>query len=257
MSFSTSLISGAGNTFHITWKNPIQNKDHQKIIAQKICSQNQADGFIFLNSTDSLNKNFIWNFYNNDGSDAEMCGNATRCVGFFIKNKLLSQNSIYNLSTVAGPIQIESLTNESFKIQMTEIIRLPHEKYFYCDTGVPHIVIEFLDFNNYKNNSKYCRDLRFHKDFLPRGTNVTLILKTDSPEFLRAVSYERGVENFTQACGTGAMAAAYYNYIKYGQIISTVQMPGGDLILNLENLKKPLMTGPAVLIGDHTYDDKI
>ncbi len=257
MKFLTALISGAGNTFHITWKNSVVDKDRQKKIAKEFCLKNPADGFIFLNSFDHLNQKLYWSFYNNDGSDAEMCGNATRCVGYFVKNILQTSGSFFNLETVAGNINIEYLSSNIYKIQMTEIIEMSHPNYFYCDTGVPHIVIEFADFKNYKNYSEYCRNLRFNPEFLPRGTNVTLIFKTADANILKAVSYERGVEDFTEACGTGAMAAAYYNYKKFNEKITTVRMPGGELILNLENLKKPLMTGPAILLGEYSYDIEI
>ncbi len=256
MNFKTSLISGAGNTFHITWKNPLTEKLMQQKVSEEICMKNKADGFIFLNYLDDK-KLFVWDFYNNDGSVAEMCGNATRCVGYFIKNILKSEFNTYPLMTTAGLIQIESLSSEKYKIQMTEILPLQSTTQFYCDTGVPHIVIEFKDFDNYKNYKEFCKNLRFDSEFQPRGTNVTLILKTDTADYIKAVSYERGVEDFTNACGTGAMAAAYYNFIKFKQTVTTIEMPGGQLLMDLTDLKKPLMTGPAILLGDFIYDEKI
>ena len=89
---------------------------------------------------------------------------------------------------------------------------------------------------------------------MPRGTNVTLISATDRPDVLRAVSYERGVEDFTAACGTGAAAAAFYNLKKHHQVTTTVKMPGGDLLFNLENTNQPIMVGPAILLGEYSYD---
>ncbi len=253
MIFKTSLISGAGNTFHITWKNKITEKNQQKKISVKICAEKPADGFIFLNYSDDQ-KIFVWDFYNNDGSDAEMCGNATRCVGYFIKNILNSKLNEFDLMTTAGIIHIQSLSAEKFQIQMTQIEPLKNNNYFFCDTGVPHIVIEFTDFNNYRKHKEFCKNLRLSLQFQPRGTNVTLILKTESADFIKAVSYERGVEDFTNACGTGAMAAAYYNYIKFNQIRTIVEMPGGQLMMDLSDLKKPIMIGPAILLGESTYD---
>lgn len=253
MKFSTSLISGAGNTFHILWKSPVTDTENQKKIVQHICQKIPADGFIFLNSD---HNNYVWNFYNNDGSVAEMCGNATRCVGFFVKNKLNStQSPILNLQTAAGLIKIETIESNKYKVHMTPIIELQSASHFFCDTGVPHIVIDFPDFDHYKKHLDFCKKLRFDPEFQPRGTNVTLIAKTGDPKSMRAVSYERGVENFTESCGTGAMAAAFYNYKKHGQVITSVDMPGGQLIMNLENINGPTMTGNATLIGDYTHDE--
>lgn len=257
MNIRSTLISGAGNTFHIVWQSEITDHAEQKKISEDVCKKHLADGFIFLNASAEKPNCYTWDFYNNDGSDAEMCGNATRCVGYFIKNILKNNSEPYYLKTVAGQIQIQSQPHNLFEIQMTEIIELKHSQYFYCDTGVPHIIIEFADFKNYKNYLDYCKNLRFHEDFLPRGTNVTLILKTEDQSIVYAVSYERGVEDFTLACGTGAMAAAFYNLKKYNQIRTQVAMPGGNLIMNLQNLKKPVMIGPAILLGEYNYEHKI
>ena len=98
------------------------------------------------------------------------------------------------------------------------------------------------------------RNLRNHISFAPQGTNVTYIEKLIQPDKIKAVSYERGVEDFTQACGTGAMAAAFYNFKKHAAIETNVEMPGGMLIMNLADLKKPIMTGPAVLVGSKEYE---
>ena len=257
MNIRSTLISGAGNTFHIVWQSEVTDRIEQKKISEAVCSKYLADGFIFLNNSGEMHNHYTWNFYNNDGSDAEMCGNATRCVGYFVKNILKNVSEPFFLKTAAGEIQINSQPQNLFEIQMTEIIELSHDKYFYCDTGVPHIIIEFADFKNYKNYHDFCKNLRFHEDFLPRGTNVTLIFKTENKDTVLAVSYERGVEDFTLACGTGAMAAAYYNFKKYNQTLTNVTMPGGSLLMNLQNLKKPIMTGPAILIGEYNYEHKI
>ena len=251
MKISTTLVSGAGNTFHIIWKSSVVDTKEQQRITEIICKNTPADGLIFLNQAQD---HFKWDFYNNDGSVAEMCGNATRCVGFYIKNKLSNHLDNYQLNTIAGPIQITALSPEKFQIQMTKVLELESKSYFYCDTGVPHIVIPIDDFENYRNYFSMCKDLRFHPEFTPRGTNVTLICHTDHPQKIKAVSYERGVENFTAACGTGAAAAAFYNLKKNGQRLTTVQMPGGDLLFNLENTNQPIMVGPAILLGEYSYD---
>lgn len=246
----TYLISGAGNTFHIAWNQTATNPAE---ISKKICETNTADGFIFLSQ--DTNGIYKWDFYNNDGSAAEMCGNATRCVGYFAKNILKNQSADFQLQTIAGAIRISPNSNEQFTVHMTAIQEFSHPSYFYCDTGVPHIVIEHDKFNQYRELKSDCSKLRFHPDFLPRGTNVTLIQKTTVPEIVKAVSYERGVEDFTLACGTGAVAAAFYNFKKYHVSITQVEMPGGVLKMDLNDLNKPTMQGPAVLIGEFQYEN--
>ena len=254
MSIRTYQLSGAGNTFSVSW----ETSDTEKILdrptfVREICEKTNTDGFIFLKWIDEKQNYLGWDFYNNDGSRAEMCGNATRCVAFFAKNILKTPSSFFKLQTIAGPIDIKVLDSELFEVKMTALQKFEHPKYFWCDTGVPHIVLEIANFEDYHSLKNFCRDLRFHSDFQPRGTNVTLVAFASEPKRLKAVSYERGVEDFTQACGTGAMAAAFYNLNKRGQNETFVEMPGGLLKMNLSNVQSPLMTGPAVQLGEYTY----
>ena len=212
MKITATLLSGAGNTFHILQET---NSDltiaNKKNIAKKICSLKQADGFIFLKNTNKENQ-FKWDFYNNDGSDAEMCGNATRCVGHYIKNEIKSNQKLWVLETKAGRIQIEPLLNDQYQITMTPLLLLHSSHGFFCNTGVPHLVLVTNQFENYKALKNEARQLRTHPDFLAAGTNVTYIQTSNDLSLLKSVSYERGVEDFTEACGTGAVAAAFYNF---------------------------------------------
>lgn len=254
----THLISGAGNTFHVCYSD---NQDFDQIslkeqmkIAKNFCSQDPADGLIFLQKKYKERNQLKWFFYNNDGSPAEMCGNATRCVGFYMKNILNEENNKWYLETVAGPIEIESLNSEKFKITMTSIIEKSSAKGFYCDTGVPHLVLPLQKFEMYKTLKLQARELRSDKEFAPNGTNVTYIGLTSEKNKIQAVSYERGVEDFTQACGTGAAAAALYNLRIQGVLESEVKMPGGILTFNLKDLNNPIMIGPAKLISSNYFE---
>ena len=188
-----------------------------------------------------------------------MCGNATRCVGFYIKNHLHSTLKSWVLTTVAGPIEIESVNAEEFKITMSPIQKHESKKGFYCDTGVPHLVVKYESENIFKELTEELklksREIRFDPEFQPRGTNVTYAVLMSEPDRLRAISYERGVEDFTEACGTGAMAAALYNLSLRGHIVTKVEMPGGTLTMDLSNLNRPQMTGPAKLLG--SYENEI
>lgn len=247
MKIKTHLISGAGNTFHITMAEDVSlPASEKKAIAREICNRQSADGFIFLHGD---GEKYKWWFYNNDGSDAEMCGNATRCVGFYIKNLLGSPLDKWDLQTVAGNITIRFVEKEIFKITMTAIREGKSSHGFFCDTGVPHLVIEKEQLSVSAEQKEIARKLRNHIDFQPRGTNVTYVQLTSDPGKAKAVSYERGVEDFTAACGTGAVAAAFYNLTKRGVRQTQVEMPGGTLMMDLSDLSKPEMTGPAVLLG--------
>ena len=125
---------------------------------------------------------------------------------------------------------------------------------FYCDTGVPHLVIECQQIVTDEQLKQRARELRSHIDFMPRGTNVTYVKLERDAKNVKAVSYERGVEDFTLACGTGAAAAAAYNFKFRGALQTEVEMPGGTLIMDLSDLQRPVMTGPAEFLGSYEYE---
>lgn len=273
MIIQTHLISGAGNTFHIVYcKNQIYKTndcglEQKKTIAKEICKNKISDGFIFLekltfadiekNYTEKHISEYQWSFFNNDGSNADMCGNATRCVGYYIKN-ILNDNGIkWKLLTEAGTIIIEFVSAESYKITMTPIQQFESNLGFYCNTGVPHLVLETEDILITENLLEAARQLRMHSVFRPQGTNVTYVNFDKKLTKLKAISYERGVENFTAACGTGAVAAAYFNLTKRGVQQTQVEMPGGTLMIDLSDLNRPMMTGPATLLGSYKYEVSI
>lgn len=254
MKLTTQLISGAGNTFHLTYL-PVSDvtkigKENLRSMAVHICSLHKADGFIYL--SEEAPGSYQWVFFNNDGSDAEMCGNATRCVGFYIENFLRHPGLQWSLKTTAGKIQITSAGSNNYKVIMSPFSKGSSFKGFFCDTGVPHLVIETTDpllFSHLSGLKARSSELRFDEEFKPKGTNVTYCYFEKELNKLKAVSFERGVEDFTAACGTGAAAAAYFNLTKRGIPETEVEMPGGTLIINLKDLNRPEMTGPAVLLG--------
>ena len=261
----TELISGAGNTFHIAYNQAAVIPENQnrhaimKKIAQKACQENAADGFMFLEKDDVAD--LRWYFFNNDGSDAEMCGNATRCVGLIAESVGLDVFGGITLKTTAGIVRIKSLSNGFFEVIMSAPKKLSSRSHFFCDTGVPHLVIEYKDSNLFTSLTEdlklRSREIRFSQEFAPRGTNVTYVERTKNPEKIRAVSYERGVEDFTKACGTGAMAAAFENFVEHKEVKTEVEMPGGVLTMDLSNINAPTMTGPAEKIGSYEYEVEI
>jgi diaminopimelate epimerase len=92
-------------------------------------------------------------------------------------------------------------------------------------------------------------------DFQPKGTNVTLLKnKIDSAAEADAVTFERGVEDFTLGCGTGAVAAAFYLAEKYSFYKSSINMPGGSLFVDVSDKSKPKMIGQAQLIEEFEYE---
>lgn len=259
--------SGIGNTFLI-----FQDEEAIKQLEKaegilfselvRLCCDStfgfQADGGFLLTQKQPLslvpNDVWTWSFYNSDGSKAEMCGNAARCAAHAIFSEIKNGPQKIQLVTSAGQIQCEKKALGFYAVEMIMPVWMnpsmivEGKQMAWLDTGVPHAVFEGLPLNR-----ELSKELRFHKDFGQRGANITSYSVLER-NHLRAISYERGVENFTLACGTGAVAAALTYWIReYDQKTEEkiqVDMPGGQLEIEVGPGKKPIMVGPAVLVGE-------
>ena len=180
-----------------------------------------ADGLIFLDAApENVTADYIWHFYNADGSRAEMCGNGARCAARLAYELGLAGRR-HVLGTDVGPIQAEVFPDQDLvKVQLT-----PHQdlrlglalpltedsgettwEAHFVNTGVPHLVI-FTPGVDALDVFDLGRRLRNHPRFAPAGVNVNFVQVVDRQN-LRLRTYERGVEEETLACGTGAAAAS-------------------------------------------------
>lgn len=209
-------MEGAGNDFVL-----IDNRDGRisGSVKQKLaidycrrCLGVGADGMIFVEKDPEFN--FSWDFYNSDGSRAEMCGNGARCAARYAK-KIGAAGDAMTFRTLAGPIKGE-ITPRGAKVQLTncripknaEIIRVEGEplRLWFLNTGVPHAVVQ-VDGLEAVDVKRLGRLVRYHEHFAPAGTNVNFFALGDGNR-LAIRTYERGVEDETLACGTGSVAAS-------------------------------------------------
>lgn len=236
-----SRWSGAGNTFLIADARAFPNNKavDRSALARQIChafGRAETDGLLVIEPKEGYD--FAWDFYNSDGSRAEMCGNAARCAAMYFYRKNNSKKNLEFL-TLAGKVGAQIISDSIVRVEMPT---LPAnfslvQGHFWVNTGVPHIVIEGAP------DAERARTLRP----LPndKGSNITFVLEV-SKSGCKAVTFERGVENFTLACGTGAVAAACYLAQKTGGSRFVVEMPGGQLLVdNVIPGKKPFLEGPA------------
>ena len=185
MKIETALFSGAGNTFHIVKSDHTNmSLEQKKHFSKNICARHAADGLIYLTGDGS--EQFTWDFFNNDGSEAEMCGNASRCVGCYIRHFLKDGNDHWRLKTAAGVVSIQALSNEEYQVIMTPLTLLSSVHGFFCNTGVPHLVVELKKFEDFKAKRREAKGLREHKDFSPPGTNVTYISFEENLKLIKA-----------------------------------------------------------------------
>ncbi|WP_449242997.1 diaminopimelate epimerase [Desulfovibrio sp.] len=187
--------------------------------ARKVCRKAfgvGADGLFFLEDAPAdSGLAYRWHFYNSDGSRAEMCGNASRCAARLAHAIGLAPER-HSFGTDAGPIAAEVFPASGLvKVQLTpprdltldidlsldaDILRL-----HFVVMGVPHAVF-FVEDVAAVNVRKLGHDIRFHGRFAPAGTNVNFVQVQDKGRMLLR-TYERGVEDETYACGTGAAAS--------------------------------------------------
>jgi len=230
-------MSGTGNDFILVdnrdGKCPEKDLSH---ITQMACRRREsvgADGMIFI--VDSDKYDFAWRFFNSDGSEAEMCGNGGRCTArFALLNGIAGEKMTFN--TLAGPISAE-VTDRIVKVLMPvptglkTDIDLPLESGWinvsFVNSGVPHVVIQVEGINDIPVNEQG-RAIRNDSMFQPEGTNANFMCVKDKNR-LYVRTYERGVENETLACGTGAIASSLIANVK-GLVTSpvTVVTSGGE-----------------------------
>lgn len=175
-----------------------------------------ADGLLFLDETPQGREgDFIWHFYNADGSRAEMCGNASRCASWLAVDLGLAGKS-QCFGTDAGLIHAEvDVENRRSRVELTHpkdmVLNTKLEadgavwNVHFVNTGVPHAVI-VCDDCDAVDVDRLGRIFRYHEHFAPRGTNVNFITVTGR-DAIHVRTYERGVEGETLACGTGAAAS--------------------------------------------------
>jgi diaminopimelate epimerase len=243
------------------------NKSNRIDIVKKLCHRRTsigADGFVFIDPPEKAEHDFKWDFYNSDGSQAEMCGNAARCVALYAFKNNFSDKTKVTFSTLSGTISATLEDNDLVKVQMTPVtntlwdqsleIENNHIDYAFIDSGVPHTVIELEDFQTDNSLRELSRKIQNADVFKPLSTNVTYISTINGRNGslkIKSASFERGVSDFTLACGTGAVAAAFYKAHKeqLKQTSISVQVPGGELTVKIDG-QNTYLIGPAKFIAD-------
>jgi diaminopimelate epimerase len=209
-------MSGAGNDFII-----IDNRQQIVVDADltgfisKVCRRKLsagADGLILIEPSEICD--FRWRFFNSDGSPAEMCGNGARCAARFAYVSGIAGSTL-SFETEAGVVAAQ-IDNDRVKVKMPDPFDL---KLSYplelsnqtldissINTGVPHVVVMVAHIDDV-DVVGLGREIRLHLMFAPAGTNANFVYRRKGNE-IEIRTYERGVEDETLACGTGAIASA-------------------------------------------------
>ncbi|MDF1593348.1 MAG: diaminopimelate epimerase [Desulfobacterales bacterium] len=209
-------MSGSGNDFIIIDnREGVVAAENIATFVRNVCCRRMSaggDGLILVEKSDAAD--FKWQFFNSDGSLAEMCGNGARCVARFAYVNGITGSDM-SFETDAGIVSA-TVSDRRVKISMPDPDNLTLSDgvelasgplaFSSVNTGVPHVVIPVGDIDS-AQVVEIGREIRYHQKFKPAGTNVNFIsLRPDGVAAVR--TYERGVEDETLACGTGAIACA-------------------------------------------------
>jgi diaminopimelate epimerase len=256
-------MSGAGNDFIIIdHRKPVIPETRMADFVRLVCRRRfsvGADGLFFIEP--SVRADFKWRFFNSDGSKANMCGNGARCVARFAymhgiaaaRMRFETQAGIIDATVADTQVTIGMPPPHSLRLDLPVEVGAQRYILHSVDTGVPHVVL----FDEEADSAKVAvlgRQLRYHPQFAPGGTNVNFVDMVH--EGFRVRTYERGVEGETMACGTGAVACALIaaakglaqppvTVITSGGTTLTVRFSGGNDQGPLEHV---LLKGPAHLI---------
>jgi diaminopimelate epimerase len=209
-------MSGAGNDFIVIDDRESVVGNDARELAKQLCRRRLsigADGLILI--VPSTRAEFRMRYFNADGSEADMCGNGGRCVAKFAYEKGIvgrkmtfeSRNGLHDAEILEGGDVLLKMT-EPRAILMDNRLQFGGEErsLHRINTGVPHTVCEVESLAEFPV-VQIGRLIRRYTGFMPEGTNADFIeVKDEHTVALR--TYERGVEDETLACGTGAVAAA-------------------------------------------------
>ena len=260
----------AGNDFIIiddrTGQFRDQIKDPERLIS-KLCRRHYgigADGLMLLR--ESHEADFAMVYYNSDGREGSLCGNGGRCItAFAASTGIIKDKAAFMASDGLHHAVIThfGVNNWDVSLQMNEVETIHGEdREFVLDTGSPHLVI-FSENIQDKDVLTEGRSLRYSPTFGMEGINVNFAEVLDHST-IRMRTYERGVEDETLACGTGATAialAAWKGGFRNPENHYTLKAPGGDLAVSFSPPGKPgepfqqiWLKGPAVQVFSGTIE---
>ena len=230
-------MNGAGNDFMV-----IDARDQQldfSSLALSLCKLTGADGFM---ATDVSEKaDFKLHFYNADGSRGEMCGNGARCICRFAYENGLAGDTM-TVETDAGIVYGWRLSETQYRVKLNNPGIVDLHRKLDCayielgDPGVPHAVMEVpeLSWEQKEDLRPMAKALR-HDSAFPKGANANLYTWLDDTT-VRILTFERGVEDYTLACGTGSASVAVVLWLreKFPGGVLTVKNPGGDLTVTVD-----------------------
>jgi len=261
MNITFYKYEGTGNDFvFIDNRSNTFPKDNPRLI-EKLCDRRfgiGADGLILLENDAATDFRMV--YYNSDGNQSSMCGNGGRCIVAFAKSLNLIAVETTFVAT-DGLHYASILENGDVSLQMKDVDEVKIEKDFvFLDTGSPHHVqlVDALEHFDVKNEGA---KIRYSDLYGKAGSNVNFVCQLADAHF-RLRTYERGVEDETLSCGTGATATAIaMNAIgKTNSHKIKLDVEGGTLEVSFDKVTEGhkyinvILKGPATFVFEGTID---
>lgn len=267
-------MNGAGNDFILldAIAEPF-DESAASALARSLCDRRRsigADGLMLVTRAEG-DADYRMRFYNSDGSPGEMCGNGARCIARYGYDLGLA-GDIQRIETTAGIVVGQRIEEDLYCVRLNDPTAVETEIGIPWDgqilsvsymelgnPGIPHAVLELPEWDTMPEDELRSLGayIRSYAAF-PKGANVTF-RKRLGRDHVKAVTYERGVEDFTLACGTGAGATAAAMRLRgeVGNETLRLDFPGGELQVSLsvdENAVCDIyLTGPAVVVAEGEY----
>jgi len=245
---------GAGNDF-ILIDNRETGFDHQqKSVLAALCDRRfgiGADGIMFLQKKEGYDFEMV--YYNSDGNPSSMCGNGGRCIVAFARNLNIVQDNT-NFLAVDGPHYANiSESGDWVSLQMIDVDTIEKDGDAYIlNTGSPHYVQATNNLSE-KDVFNEGKAIRYNETYKTEGININFV--EDFGDYYQVRTYERGVEDETFACGTGATAVALAmakHKNQTGSITTPIKVVGGDLNIRFNydgsKFSNIFLEGPAKFV---------
>ena len=269
-------MNGAGNDFIII-DNRVEKIPHETLpsVAKTLCERHLsigADGFMVVEASDKADYRML--FFNSDGSVGEMCGNGARCIARYGYENGLA-GDVQRIETDSGIVIGHRIDQRLYKVRLNDVTLLERRdldvdgKLYECTyvelgtPGLPHAVVPINGLVDYPHDQLFelGRKMRYHKAF-PKGANVNFYEIVEK-DHVTVRTWERGVEDFTYACGTGSGSVATVLTLagKASGRNVRIDMPGGRLFIDVERTGEHVdnlyLTGPTNIVckGDVTDED--
>ena len=186
-----------------------------------------ADGLMLLrNHTDY---DFEMIYFNADGHESTMCGNGGRCIAAFAQKKGVFSGSHCTFLAIDGPHEADILADGTVSLKMTDVTNVEFDKKHNAvlNTGSPHYVRPVNDISEI-DIVQEGRRVRNSAKFRAEGINVNFYDTTK--DGINVATYERGVEDETYSCGTGAVASAIACHQVVGKTNDIIVRTKGGLL---------------------------